>query len=71
MKRSNLSKLDIKLNGDNVDALSALIHRDNAYTLGKKICLKLKELIPRQQFEISHKNVRVKKTKMYTIHTIP
>lgn len=52
MKRSNLVKLDILLNNDQVDALSALIHRDNAYELGKKICLKLKELIPRQQFEI-------------------
>lgn len=52
-KRSNLIKLDIMLNGDQVDALSALIHRDNAFDLGKKICLKLKELIPRQQFEIA------------------
>lgn len=52
MKKSNLVKLDVLLNGDQVDALSALIHRDNAYDLGKKICLKLKELIPRQQFEI-------------------
>ncbi|MDB0007039.1 translation elongation factor 4 [Flavobacteriales bacterium] len=52
-RRSNLAKLDILLNGDQVDALSALIHRDNAYTLGKKICLKLKELIPRQQFDIA------------------
>jgi GTP-binding protein LepA len=50
---SNLIKLDIMLNGDPVDALSALIHKDNAFTLGKKICLKLKELIPRQQFEIA------------------
>ncbi|MGC6428236.1 MAG: translation elongation factor 4 [Flavobacteriales bacterium] len=52
-RQSNLSKLDILLNGDQVDALSALIHRDNAYTLGKKICQKLKELIPRQQFDIA------------------
>jgi GTP-binding protein LepA len=52
-KASNLVKLDILLNGDQVDALSALIHRDNAYDLGKKICAKLKELIPRQQFEIA------------------
>lgn len=50
---SDLIKLDIMLNGDPVDALSALIHRDNAFSLGKKICLKLKELIPRQQFEIA------------------
>ena len=52
-RQSNLAKLDILLNGDQVDALSALIHRDNAYSLGKKICLKLKELIPRQQFDIA------------------
>tara|TARA_R110002050_G_scaffold87066_2_gene184605 strand:+ start:8484 stop:10277 length:1794 start_codon:yes stop_codon:yes gene_type:complete len=52
-QRSNLIKLDILLNGDNVDALSALIHRDNAYNLGKKICAKLRELIPRQQFDIA------------------
>tara|TARA_Y100000589_G_scaffold331859_1_gene387499 strand:- start:9820 stop:11610 length:1791 start_codon:yes stop_codon:yes gene_type:complete len=52
-RRSNLAKLDILLNGDQVDALSALIHRDNAYSLGKKICMKLKELIPRQQFDIA------------------
>jgi GTP-binding protein LepA len=52
MKRSELAKLDILLNGEPVDALSALIHRNNAYDFGKKICEKLKELIPRQQFEI-------------------
>jgi GTP-binding protein LepA len=52
-RRSELVKLDMLLNGDQVDALSALIHRSNAYDLGKKICLKLKELIPRQQFEIA------------------
>lgn len=52
-KVSQLVKLDIMLNGDPVDALSALIHRDNAYDLGKRICAKLKELIPRQQFEIA------------------
>ena len=52
-KRSELVKIDILLNGDQVDALSALIHRDNAYTLGKKICAKLRELIPRQQFDIA------------------
>ncbi|MCC6371604.1 MAG: elongation factor 4 [Bacteroidia bacterium] len=52
MKRSDLAKLDILLNGEPVDALSALIHRSNAYDFGKKICEKLKELIPRQQFEI-------------------
>ena len=51
-RQSNLVKLDILLNAEQVDALSALIHRDNAYEFGKKICEKLKELIPRQQFEI-------------------
>ena len=50
---SQLVKLDLLLNGDMVDALSALIHKDNAYTFGKKICAKLKELIPRQQFTIA------------------
>lgn len=52
-KESKLVKIDILLNGDQVDALSALIHQDNAYTLGKKICAKLRELIPRQQFDIA------------------
>jgi GTP-binding protein LepA len=50
---SNLIKLDIKLNGEDVDALSALIHRDKAYDIGKKMCHKLRELIPRQQFDIA------------------
>jgi GTP-binding protein LepA len=52
-KESNLVKLDIMLNSDPVDALSALIHKDNAFDLGKRICLKLKELIPRQQFMVA------------------
>jgi GTP-binding protein LepA len=51
-RASHLVKLDILLNSEPVDALSALIHRDNAHSFGKKICEKLKELIPRQQFEI-------------------
>lgn len=50
---SKLVKLDILLNGDQVDALSALIHRDKAYEFGKAICRKLKELIPRQQYEVA------------------
>ncbi|MBQ3740123.1 MAG: translation elongation factor 4 [Bacteroidales bacterium] len=52
-KPASLVKLDILLNGDSVDALSALIHSDNAYAFGRRICEKLKELIPRQQFEIA------------------
>ena len=52
MKESDLIKLDILLNGEKVDALSALIHRDHAQELGRKMCSKLKELLPRQQFEI-------------------
>ena len=52
-KESNLVKLDILLNGDQVDALSALIHRDHAYDFGKKVCLKLKQLIPRQQYMVA------------------
>ncbi|MFN9518102.1 MAG: translation elongation factor 4 [Bacteroidota bacterium] len=51
-RESDLVKLDILLNKDNVDALSAIIHRERAYDWGKKICEKLKELIPRHQFEI-------------------
>lgn len=51
-RRSDLVKLDILLNHEQVDALSALVHRSNAFDLGKKICVKLRELIPRQQFEI-------------------
>ena len=50
---SHLVKMDLLLNGDQVDALSALVHKDNAYDLGKKICKKLRELIPRQQFDIA------------------
>ena len=52
-RQANLVKLDILLNGESVDALSALIHFDNAYSFGKRICEKLKELIPRQQFDIA------------------
>ncbi|MDR1345735.1 MAG: translation elongation factor 4 [Bacteroidales bacterium] len=52
-KPAKLVKLDILLNGDSVDALSSLTHTDNAYPFGRKICEKLKELIPRQQFDIA------------------
>jgi GTP-binding protein LepA len=52
MKESKLVRLDILLNAHTVDALSALIHTDNAQHIGKKMCEKLKELIPRQQFDI-------------------
>ncbi len=51
-RQSDLVKLDIRLNNEPVDALSALIHKDHAYNFGRKICEKLKELLPRQQFEI-------------------
>ncbi len=50
---ARLVKLDILLNGDPADALSSLIHEDHAYDFGKRICLKLKDLIPRQQFDIA------------------
>ncbi len=52
LRASKLVKVDILLNNQSVDALSALIHADNAYNIGKKMCEKLKELIPRQQFDI-------------------
>ncbi len=53
MRSSDLVKVDILINGDQVDALSFLVHRSNAHEIGKKMCLKLKELIPRQQFDIA------------------
>lgn len=52
-RQSDLIKLDILINGDQVDALSSLIHRSRAHDFGKRICEKLKELIPRQQFQIA------------------
>ena len=52
MRPSKLVKVDLLLNGNSVDALSSLIHFDNAYTIGKKMCEKLRTLIPRQQFDI-------------------
>ncbi len=51
-RESDLVKMDILLNAEQVDALSALVHRSHAFELGKKMCEKLKELIPRQQFEV-------------------
>jgi len=50
---ATLVKLDILLNGESVDALSTLIHQDNAYDFGRRICIKLKDLIPRQQYEVA------------------
>ncbi len=52
MRESKLVKVDVLLNGQEVDALSALLHKDNAYDIGKKMCEKLRQLIPRQQFDI-------------------
>jgi len=52
-QKADLVKLDILLNGEMVDALSTLIHRDNAYDFGRRMCVKLKELIPRQQYEVA------------------
>ncbi len=52
-RESDLVKVDIKLNNESVDALSALVHKDKAYAFGRRICEKLKELLPRQQFVIA------------------
>ncbi|RAU83053.1 translation elongation factor 4 [Pontibacter arcticus] len=52
-RQSNMVKLDVMLNGEAVDALSAIVHRDKAYDWGKRLCEKLRELLPRQMFEIA------------------
>lgn len=52
-RESDIAKMDILLNGDRVDALSALIHKSRAQDFGRKLCEKLKELVPRQQFQIA------------------
>jgi GTP-binding protein LepA len=52
-QQSHMVRLDIMLNGEPVDALSAIVHRDKAYDWGRRLCEKLRELVPRQMFEIA------------------
>ena len=52
-RKGDLVRLDILLNGDSVDALSSIVHRDKAYSMGRKVCSKLKELIPQQMYEVA------------------
>jgi GTP-binding protein LepA len=70
MRTSNLVKVDILLNATVVDALSLLIHVDNAYHIGKKMCEKLKELIPRQQFDSNSSRIGVKVISRETIKAL-
>jgi translation elongation factor EF-4 len=52
-RTDNLVKLDIRINGEDAPPLATIVHRDKAHDIGKKVCDKLKELIPRQQFKVS------------------
>ena len=52
-RRESLIKLDVRINGEAVDALSMIVHRDKAYRRGRELCQKMKELIPRQMFEVA------------------
>merc|ERR1711924_207056 len=51
-RRNKLVKLDVKLNGEEVDPLAVIVHNDDAYRIGRALCVKLKEFIPRQQFKV-------------------
>ena len=55
-RTDNLVKLDIRINGEDAPPLATIVHRDKAHDIGKKVCDKLKELIPRQQFKVSQSN---------------
>lgn len=54
-RTDNLVKLDIRINGEDAPPLATIVHRDKAHDIGKKVCDKLKELIPRQQFKVSER----------------
>src|SRR5690606_39699824 len=71
MRQSHLVKVDVLLNGNIVEALSALLHRDNAVDIGKKICEKLRQLIPRQQFDITiHAAIGAKIIARHTVKAV-